>query len=124
MVVFIKKWLAIILIILATILFHSPFLTSLKLPIPADTIVGLYHPFRDLYASTNPNGLPYKNSLITDPVRQTFVWKELSLEMLSKGQLPLWNPYEMSGKPLLANIQSGAFYPLNIIFLIPPFYLS
>lgn len=124
MVVFIKKWLAIILIILATILFHSPFLTSLKLPIPADTIVGLYHPFRDLYASTNPNGLPYKNSLITDPVRQTFVWKELSLEMLSKGQLPLWNPYEMSGKPLLANIQSGAFYPLNIIFLIPPFYLG
>lgn len=124
MVGFIKKWIVIILIILTTFLFHSPFLISQKLPIPADTIVGLYHPFRDLYASTNPNGLPFKNSLITDPVRQTYVWKQLSIEMLSKMQLPLWNPYEMSGKPLLANIQSGALYPLNIVFVIPPFYLG
>lgn len=92
-------------------------------PIPADTIVGLYYPFRDLYADTNPNGIPFKNFLITDPVRQIIPWKSVALEGLSRLELPLWNPYEMAGKPLLANFQSSPFYPLNLLLIFKPFYL-
>ncbi len=94
------------------------------LPIPSDTIVGLYHPFRDLYAKDYSNGIPFKNFLITDPVRQIYPWKELSVELLSKFEIPTWNPYEMAGKPLLGNFQSSPFYPLNIILFINPFYLG
>ncbi len=111
-------------IIFSILVFFYPFFLQGKLPIPADTIVGLYHPFRDLYADTNPNGIAYKNYLITDPVRQQYVWKELAIDIYRQGQLPIWNLYEMSGKPLLANFQTGAFYPLNAILLLNPFSLS
>src|SRR6478609_7536196 len=100
--------------------FFSPIFKN-KLPIPSDTIIGLYHPFRDLYAKTNPNGIPFKNFLITDPVRQQYPWRLLSISSLEQLQLPLWNPYEMTGTPLLANFQSAGLYPLNIFLLILPF---
>ena len=108
------------IIIVCFIFFWRVFVQGL-LPIPSDTIIGLYHPFRDLYAHNFPNGIPFKNFLITDPVRQTYVWKELVISLLKTGQLPLWNPYNFSGTPLLASFQSGVFYPFNIIFFDIPF---
>ncbi|HEY4876451.1 MAG TPA: YfhO family protein, partial [Puia sp.] len=95
-----------------------------KLPIPSDTIVGLYHPFRDLYAKEYPNGIPYKNFLITDPVRQQYPWRFLAVSLEKAGQLPLWNPYSFGGTPLMANFQTAAFYPLNILLFIFPFSLG
>lgn len=89
-----------------------------KMPLPTDTIVGLYHPYRDLYAKNYPNGIPYKNSLITDPVRQSYPWKYLAVTNLKNNTLPLWNPYNLTGTPLLANFQTAAFYPLNILFIL------
>jgi hypothetical protein len=91
-----------------------------KLPIPADTIPGLYHPMRDVNFGYS-NGVPVKNPLITDPVRQQFAWKWLAVNQIKKGEWPLWNPYNLSGTPLLANFQSAVFYPLNILFFIPNF---
>ena len=120
----VKKFGAVIVLIAAILFFYSPFIFSQRLPVPADTIVGLYNPFRDLYSQQYPNGIPYKNFLITDPVRQTYIWKELAVSTLKKGNLPLWNPYEMSGKPLIGNFQSSAFYPLNVLYFIFPFFLS
>jgi membrane protein YfhO len=40
--------------------------------------------------------------------------------VLRDGHLPLWNPYIYSGFPLLADIEVGAFYPPNVLFLILP----
>ena len=42
----------------------------------------------------------------TDPVRQQYVWKNLGTK---------WNPYQSLGTPLLSNIQSAHFYPLNFL---------
>jgi hypothetical protein len=36
-------------------------------------------------------------------------------------QLPLWNPYNYSGIPLLATLQPGILYPPNLFFLFLPF---
>lgn len=110
--------------LLVAFIYFSPFFLKGLLPIPSDTIVGLYHPFRDLYKDEYPNGIPFKNFLITDPIRQIIPWKELALEQLFSLNLPLWNPYEMAGKPLLGNFQSSPFYPINLLLLIQPFYLS
>lgn len=104
--------------IVFTFLFFNPFFLKGALPIPVDTIVGLYHPYRDAYAKDFPRGIPFKNFLITDPVRQQIPWRMLSLDLLKKFSLPLWNPYSMAGYPLMANVQSAPFYPLNIIFLL------
>jgi hypothetical protein len=42
-------------------------------------------------------------------------------EELSAGRLPLWNPYNASGEPWLANPQTGVFYPPAWLFLALPF---
>src|ERR1051325_7807070 len=40
---------------------------------------------------------------------------------LRGGDLPLWNPYNASGEPWLANPQSCGFYPPAWLFLVLPF---
>src|SRR5579859_5278990 len=116
-----KKILPIVIIVCIILAFFTPFFLQKLLPIPSDTIVGLYYPFRDLYAKTNPNGLPFHNFLITDPVRQEYPWRNLVISIEKSLQLPLLNPYTFAGTPLLANFQSAALYPLNIVFFILPF---
>jgi len=116
-----KKILPYFSIVLIVFVFFWQFLLKGLLPIPSDTIVGLYHPFRDLYVKVYPNGIPFKNFLITDPVRQQYPWKELTISLEGKLQLPIWNPYVLSGTPLLGNFQSAAFYPLNILYFMLPF---
>lgn len=116
-----KKILPILFIFFIVVLFFWQFFLKGLLPIPSDTVVGLYHPFRDFYAKDYPRGIPFKNFLITDPVRQQYPWRALAVNLTKKGELPLWNPYSMAGYPLLGNLQSAAFYPLNIVFLLLPF---
>src|SRR3989338_3961413 len=116
-----KKYLGVVLLIFIVLIFFWNFFIRGFLPIPADTIVGLYHPFRDFYAKEYPRGIPFKNFLITDPVRQQIPWKNLAIELEKKLNLPLWNPYNFTGTPLLANFQSGVFYPFNLIFFVIPF---
>lgn len=40
---------------------------------------------------------------------------------LQAGRLPLWNPYNASGEPWLANPQTGVFYPPAWLFVLLPF---
>lgn len=117
-----KKNLLILLVFIGSVFFFfNPYFLKGSLPIPSDTIIGLYHPYRDLYAKDYPNGIPFKNFLITDPVRQQYPWKDLAITLEKQVSLPLWNPYNLSGTPLLANFQSSVFYPLNIFLFILPF---
>jgi Bacterial membrane protein YfhO len=44
---------------------------------------------------------------------------ELTAHIWRAGHLPSWNPYQLSGAPLLAS-QAGAFYPLSALFLFFP----
>lgn len=120
----INKLIPFLLSLLLVIIFFWQFFFRGLLPIPADAIIGLYHPYRDLYAKDYPRGIPFKNFLITDPVRQQYPWKNLSINLIKEGDLPLWNPYSFSGTPLLANFQSATFYPLNVLFFILPFNLA
>lgn len=112
---------ALIFFILLVGVFFRQTIFDGKLPVPADTLVGLYHPWRDLYNKDYPRGVPFKNFLITDPVRQQIPWRKIAIDQWKEGRIPLWNPYNFSGFPMLANIQTAALYPLNILFLIFPF---
>ena len=120
----IRRFIPYLVIVFFVFVFFWQFFVKGLLPIPSDTIIGLYHPYRDLYSSDYPNGIPYKNFLITDPVRQQYPWKDLSIDSLKRREIPMWNAYSFSGTPLLANFQSAVFYPLNIIFLVLPFNYS
>lgn len=39
---------------------------------------------------------------------------------LTHGTLPMWNPYQFSGTPLISNIQASLFYPLGFLFYLMP----
>jgi hypothetical protein len=42
-------------------------------------------------------------------------------QSLRAGRLPLWNPYVGLGRPFAADIETGVFYPPNLVFLaLPP----
>lgn len=90
-------------------------------PIPSDALVGLYHPYRDFFVNEYPNGIPFKNFLLTDPVRQQYPFRFLAISEILSFHIPLWNPYTLSGTPLLASVQSAPLYPLNLLFFALPF---
>ncbi len=50
-----------------------------------------------------------------DAALQFYGWRDLVLESWGRFEPPLWNPYQLMGTPLLANSQSGGFYPLHIL---------
>ncbi len=49
---------------------------------------------------------------LTDPVWQFVPWIEFSRRELGQGRLPLWNPHQEAGQPLLGNGQSALGSPL------------
>lgn len=108
--------------IVAVFFYRTIFFT--QLPVPSDDLVGLYHPWRDAYAHAFQNGVPFKNFLITDPIRQQIPWRKQVIDAWKAGKAPLWNAYDFSGTPLLGNIQSGALYPMNIVFFVFPFEIA
>lgn len=95
-----------------------------QLPVPSDTLVGLYHPWRDLYAKEYPRGVPFKNFLITDPIRQQIPWRKIVISAWSEGDMPSYNPYSFAGVPLDANVQAAPFYPFNLLFVFFSFPMA
>ncbi len=52
------------------------------------------------------------------PLLQFGPWWDLAWETLLSGHLPLWNPLVGMGAPLMANYQSGLFYPPYWLYLL------
>jgi hypothetical protein len=116
---FIKKPFGIILplllILLAVSIFFWKVLVYGQVPIPGDFIVGTYYPWLD-YKWGFETGVPVKNPITSDVVSFTFPMQMLTVDMWKSGQIPLWNPYIFAGTPLLANFQSAALSPTNIVY--------
>lgn len=49
---------------------------------------------------------------------QNFGVRVLAGQLLSRGELPLWNPFIFAGMPLAASVYPGVFYPPNWLFAI------
>lgn len=89
-------------------------------PFPGDLLISEYNPWAThSYLGYNPGSFPSKAQYF-DVLRQTYPWKTLVVENIKNGTLPLWNPYNFAGAPLLANFQSTVFSPFNMLFLILP----
>jgi uncharacterized membrane protein YfhO len=86
------------------------------LPFPGDLLVGRFFPFNTHEWEGYPLGVPYKEFINADVVRQLFPWRDIAISSIKQGEIPWWNPYSFSGTPLLANIQAAPFYPLNILY--------
>ncbi len=54
------------------------------------------------------------------PSLQFYPWREFGFSEVLAGRLPLWNPYNGAGAPLLANYQSALLYPPHWLHLLIP----
>ncbi len=99
------------------VIYFRKFLFHGLLPIPLDIIGGIYYPWRD-YNWGYAVAVPVKNPLPSDIVSFIYPFRILAIDMLKGGNWPLWNPYILSGTPLLANFQTAIFYPTTLLYFI------
>ncbi len=111
-----SKFFPILLLILVVLGFYWKVILKGLIPFPGDLLVGAYYPWLD-YKWGYVVGVPIKNPLLSDIFSQFFVWKSLIAEAFRNLQWPLWNPYSYSGYPLLANFNSGALNPFNLLMM-------
>jgi len=61
---------------------------------------------------------------IADLITEHYPWKTFASDVIRGGKIPLWNPYNYSGMPFMANMQSAVFYPLNAFFYVFDFVIA
>lgn len=112
-----------ILFTVLILIYYKSFIHGL-IPFPGDLLLSQYSPWRNTsYAGYVPGTIPTKGQYF-DVVRELYPWKTLVISEIKSGKLPLWNPYNFSGTPLLANYQSQVFYPLGVIYLLFPQHIA
>ncbi len=102
-------------ILVVGLLFSFPYFTQKHVPFPSRYLVSFFNPWTNYYA------MPVKNEAMPDVITQLYPWKKITIDSLRDGALPVWNPYQFSGTPHLANVQSAVFTPFNVLFFIFPF---
>jgi hypothetical protein len=62
-------------------------------------------------------------SLLTESegVNQAYSWYHFWIGSLRQGVLPLWDPYMFAGRSFAGEMQTAAFYPLNLLLALVPF---
>jgi hypothetical protein len=88
-----------------------------RIPFPSD-IVLQFPPFHGIPAAKGID--PSNHAEMGDVVTQIFPWRAFAKESIRNREIPLWNPYILSGTPFQANGQSALFYPPNWIFYLLP----
>ncbi len=115
-----KRVIPIAIILLVVCLFFYKTLFRGLIPFPGDLLLSGYGPWRhQSYNGYVAGAIPSKDQYF-DVIRELYPWKTLVIQEIKKGKMPLWNPYNFSGSPLLANYQSQVFYPLTIFYYIFP----
>jgi hypothetical protein len=64
----------------------------------------------------------YSMLLGFEGANQAYAWFNFWLSTIRQGSWPLWDPFTFSGRPFAGETQTGAFYPLYLIFLAGPFH--
>jgi len=113
-----NSWMIVLVLLTLTAINSAPMFFG-KIPFPAD-IVFAFPPFMAVI----PDGPPAPHADIGDLVHFFYPFRTLAASNARKGELPLWNPYILSGTPFLADAQSALFYPLNFFYYILPVPLA
>lgn len=90
------------------------------LPFPGDLLVSFFFPWNSGGFVGYNSWTTHKEYIASDALRALFPWKIEAMRQFLSGNFPLWNPFNFAGTPLLANFQSGVFFPTNIFYGIFP----
>jgi len=72
------------------------------------------------WSSIAPEGFLPSNELLLDQSTGFLPWLDFQAEQVARGELPLWNPYNYCGEPLVGTYQSAVYWPLNWIYYVWP----
>lgn len=111
-----RGWPFLAIILVVGLFFWRVFLKK-EIPFPGDFVVGVYYPWLD-YKWGFPTGVPVKNPIIADVPSLIYPTQTLAVDLMKKGQWPLWNPRILGGVPLMANFQSAPFSPTVFFYFI------
>ena len=96
-------------LIITVLLFFWPVFLQKRVPANGNFLVSFLSPWRfEKWAK-----IPAKQTSL-DQLRLYYPYMRLTLESWRKFEVPLWNPYNFSGNPHMAELQSGVFYPLYL----------
>ena len=109
-----NKYCPIIFIFLFFFIFFYPYLLNHKVVVPFQLLSGNPSIIQEQWLKSAPKN---QNGIGFDLLAQFYPWKGYIQKSFSEKFLPLWNSFNLSGTPFIANIQVGYFYPTNI-FLI------
>ncbi|HEY1251383.1 MAG TPA: YfhO family protein [Thermoanaerobaculia bacterium] len=59
---------------------------------------------------------PAPHAEMGDLVTELYPWKRYTRQSIASGTFPLWNPYLLLGAPFLGDMQTGLFYPPNLVY--------
>src|SRR3989344_1203965 len=100
-------------IFVSLFIFRNYFLKN-TVPFPAHLLVSFYQPWMSYLPPVANKPMGFDNLRIYYPFR------DLTVNQIRSGHLPLWNPYTFSGNTLLATYQSAVFHPLSPLFFVLP----
>lgn len=86
-----------------------------KIPFNGNLLVAFWSPWKYQQWTSFPSGVPFK-FMAVDEIREFYPLLDFNYDNIKNGQIPLWNPYNFSGYPNLANWASAVFYPLHLVF--------
>ncbi|NUM55061.1 MAG: YfhO family protein [Candidatus Hydrogenedentes bacterium] len=58
----------------------------------------------------------YENPTAAEATVAAAAWYSLTDAAFDRGEVPLWNPYQFTGAPLLGDMQTAVFYPPRLLF--------
>jgi len=96
---------------------HTGAMLKRLIPIPAILLGILLLYFLPMLSSKN---IFVERDLAAFFIPPRYLW----VSLVKSFQLPLWNPYNYSGIPLLATLQPGVFYPPHILYFFLPFNVA
>src|SRR5574341_2252518 len=115
-----RKHTTIVLIsfVLLTILIFWKFFFLGQIPFPGDYLRAWYEPWKtDTFRGIL--GIAHK-PVADDVFRHLYPLRVLAVDIMKRCQLPLWNPYNGSGTPLLAIMHPGYLNPFGFVFFFFP----
>lgn len=98
-----------------SLLFFHPILLD-KIPFNGNLLVAFWSPWKFVSWEKFSTGVPFK-FMGVDEVREFYPLLDFTYDSIKNKTMPLWNPYNFSGYPHLANWASAVFYPPHLSML-------
>lgn len=112
----------VLFIVVAACVVHGHGVFRGRVLLPADVVL-LMRPWSATARERFPDFRFTQNQML-GPIFEYYSWRYQVRERLRQGEIPLWNPLEMSGNVLLANSQSAVLYPPNLLLYVLPLWVG